>query len=137
MTICEDIQICHVDQLREVFADPDIRRQFSAAPLASGKFERYLFSVHDKFVITKDGVIVGVGVISRSGDRGGFGYAVLPEFRGRGLAKECLAAIESRAVASGIRTLTTNIAADNQRSIRAAASSGFRPFRILEKNLGK
>jgi len=135
MIQCKDIGAEHIDALKAIFTDKDVRGQFSSAPLASGRFERFLFSSADKFLLMQNENIVGVAALSRSGTRGFFGYALAPAFRGLGLAAECLGAIQLRARESGIQTLTTNIAAENTPSVRAATRAGFRPFRLFEKNI--
>lgn len=76
-----------------------------------------------------------MGVATLVGDppRCFFGYALAPEFRGRGLAQMCLEAIENHVASKGYKTITTNVAFDNVPSLRSLEKSGYRRFRWMEK----
>lgn len=81
------------------------------------------------------GAPVGVAVLSRKGSRAFWGYALAPEFRGKGLASKCIAAIESLAKSLGVMVLTTNVAEDNEASVRALRKAGHRQFEWVEMNI--
>lgn len=118
---------------RTVFSDPDTRRNLIGPDLAPGNFQRWLYGTAERFVLTLDDRPIGVATLLGKPPRCFFGYAISPEFRGRGLAARCIAGIERRARESGFRTVTTNVARDNEVSIRALDKAGYRQFRWLEK----
>ena len=116
-----------------VFSDEETRKNLISPDLAPGNFQRWLYGTARRALLCVEGRPIGVVSIVGQPPRCFFGYALAPEFRGRGLASRCLEAVERHVAALGFRTLTTNVAGDNQRSIRALERAGFRKFQWFEK----
>jgi RimJ/RimL family protein N-acetyltransferase len=112
--------------LSELYADEQTRLQLFAPPLNAGDFQKWLYGAGDRFILVMGNTRVGVGILVVSGNRAFFGYAVHPAFRGKNLAACCLRALEVRARRAGIKTLTTNVAADNVGSVKVLNRCGFR-----------
>lgn len=125
----------NMDFVESLYRDRDVREQLFAPSMNPGDFQRWVYGTAIRFVLHSSGVPVGVGVLSREGNRAFWGYALSPDARGKGLASGCLAAIEAYAASLGISTLTTNVADDNVRSIRALQRAGHRQFEWVEKNI--
>ena len=118
-----------------LFSDPDTRRNLIGPELAPGNFQRWLYSEANRAIITHNGRPIGVATLAGVPPRCFFGYALAPEYRGHGLAKFCLAAIEAHAGSLGFRTITTNVASNNLASIRSLEKRDFRRFQWFEKNI--
>jgi RimJ/RimL family protein N-acetyltransferase len=116
-----------------VFSDPETRKNLIGPDLAPGNFQRWLYGSAERFVLTLDSRPVGVATLMGAPPRCFFGYALAPEFRGRGLAGPCLQAIEDLAGEAGFLTVTTNVAEDNEASVRSLRKAGYRHFRWMEK----
>lgn len=118
--------------LNELYSDEQTRLQLFSPPLNAGDFQRWLYGTGDRFILGVGDIRVGVGVLVVSGTRAFFGYAVHPDFRGRNLASCCLQALERRARRGGVKTLITNVAADNVGSVKVLKRRDFREVLGLE-----
>jgi RimJ/RimL family protein N-acetyltransferase len=118
---------------RAVFSDPETRKNLISPDLAPGSFQRWLYGKAVRYILSVASRPVGVATVMGAPPRCFFGYALAPEFRGRGLAGSCLAAIENHARKMGFKTMTTNVAEDNIPSIKTLESAEFRRFRWMEK----
>lgn len=116
-----------------VYSDPDARRNLIGPDLAPGSFQRWLYGTASRSILVLCARPIGVVTLVGRPPRCFFGYALAPEFRGRGLARLCLEAIESHVRDNGYKTITTNVASDNAASVKALNSAGFRRFQWMEK----
>lgn len=116
-----------------IFTDPATRRNLIGPDLAPGNFQRWLYRTATRMIICQSSRPVGVATLVGDPPRCFFGYALAPEFRGRGLAQMCLEAIENHVASKGYKTITTNVAFDNVPSLRSLEKSGYRRFRWMEK----
>lgn len=116
-----------------VYSDPDTRKNLIGPDLAPGNFQRWLYGTATRSILLHCSRPIGVVTLVGRPPRCFFGYALAPEFRGRGLARMCLEAIECHVRENGYKTITTNVAADNTASVKALNSAGFRQFQWMEK----
>lgn len=116
-----------------IFTNPATRRNLIGPDLAPKNFQRWLYRTATRMIICQSSRPVGVATLVGDPPRCFFGYALAPEFRGRGLAQMCLEAIENHVASKGYKTITTNVAFDNVPSLRSLEKSGYRRFQWMEK----
>ena len=129
--------------------DDDLRQRYPGSP-TNGLTTRDLDDPATVFLVARlQGAVVGCGAMRRLETRLGEvkRMFVRPEFRGRGVGRRILAAIEAAAGAAGMRTLRLETGARQPEAIRLYESAGYRPIpaygefvgdplsRCFEKNL--
>lgn len=120
--------------LAKLFLLQDVQQQLFSPPQEEHKFKRWLYT-ENRYVVEDEGVKIAYAVILKSEIRGFFGYAIAENYRGLGKAKYIITLIENECRRLGIKTLTTNVAVDNIKSIKVLQKSGFRQFLLFEMNI--
>ncbi|MET0289162.1 MAG: GNAT family N-acetyltransferase [Pseudoxanthomonas sp.] len=111
---------------RHIRSVEDARESLRAGPVACQQAHGY--SMY-RMCRTSDGADIGAcGLVRRPGLPGtDLGYALLPEARGQGLAREAAHAMLPHARAVGLDALLAIVSPGNHASVRLLASLGFQP----------
>ncbi len=124
-------QLADVPAIHVAMSDPEVMRYWSTLPHETEAQTRawvesttaaVLAGESDDFVITQDGVAIGKAGLWQGSE---IGYFLRRSHWGRGLAREALQAVISRAFGRGVTAVTADIDPRNDRCLRLLLSLGF------------